>query len=604
MDAQRRHGRFGLLMTLVIGFALVAVLAPVATQRAEAGPVWTTYLRYTFDESGTNSRVEDATARAGALPKSAELSNHGDWRENNGVTRNPAAGAYEFAGWTAGALIPHLPGAFLLPPGQYEGDKGFGSIRVEGRRSQMNPYNSSFRVAVLLDPADPAEYGLLGAAALGTSANRATWNVAQKGRGNGSMWKMSLVPNAAGTHAFVRCTFQQKDEIGTVHKAQIDSEGLIDLRLEQADRAVCVWDRSVQAAAVRVVFADGSSVYTGCDRLPGDGCHNENLKKIVPGGTPTTDYAYLGAKALGGYLDGTDTFAGTIYDFRVDKFTEPPGVTFAAIGDFGADNARELAVADQVASWNEAEGPDFVVTVGDNRYGDGLDMDTAVGKYYCPYLHGAAAGANCGGSDSDINRFFPSLGNHDYNDGGGLSEYLAYFDLPGRGAATTGSSGNEQWYDFIKGPVHFFAIDSQAALNDPSSASAQQVWLENELEQSPTEWQVVFFHHSPYSSSTSHGSTPAMQWDFAAWGADLVLSGHDHIYERVERDGIVYVVTGLGGKQASPVGSPIPGSQVLLTTEGGATLNGAARIEADADSLAIEYVTSDGVVRDAHTITN
>ena len=55
-------------------------------------------------------------------------------------------------------------------------------------------------------------------------------------------------------------------------------------------------------------------------------------------------------------------------------------------------------------------------------------------------------------------------GNHDYNDGGGINEYLNYFTLPGTGVASTNTSGNERYYDFIQDDVHFFMIDSDAAI--------------------------------------------------------------------------------------------------------------------------------------------
>ena len=68
---------------------------------------------------------------------------------------------------------------------------------------------------------------------------------------------------------------------------------------------------------------------------------------------------------------------------------------------------------------------------------------------------------------------------------------------------------------------------------------------------STSAWQVVYFHLPPYSSGYQ-GSVDWMRWPFAAWGADVVLSGHDHLYERLEVDGIPYVINGLGGGPIYP----------------------------------------------------
>ena len=61
-----------------------------------------------------------------------------------------------------------------------------------------------------------------------------------------------------------------------------------------------------------------------------------------------------------------------------------------------------------------------------------------------------------------------------------------------------------------------------------------------------------------------------MQWPFAQWGADAVMSGHAHDYERIVRDGIVYFVNGLGGASRYSFGTPVTGSAVRYNAEGGA----------------------------------
>ena len=265
---------------------------------------------------------------------------------------------------------------------------------------------------------------------------------------------------------------------------------------------------------------------------------------------------------------------------------------FAVIGDFGYSlNEHEGKVAALVRSWD----PEFIITLGDNRYGP-IDYDLAVGQHFCEFLSETETGRNCSGNDARSNAFFPSLGNHDYTDGGGLDEYLGYFTLPGAGLDTSGTSGNERYYDFIKGPIHFFVIDSQGALRSASDNTAQMTWLQAQLAASATPWQIVYFHHPPYSSG-KHDSSPEMQWPFARWGADVVMSGHDHNYERLSVDGITYFVNGLGGKSIRNFNEPISGSLVRYSDDFGAML-----VNANEASVTFEFFNVAGEVVDSFTM--
>jgi tartrate-resistant acid phosphatase type 5 len=272
----------------------------------------------------------------------------------------------------------------------------------------------------------------------------------------------------------------------------------------------------------------------------------------------------------------------------------PPAVArslFATIGDYGDGSANEGSVSSLVYSWN----PDFIITMGDNRYG-ATDFDGTVGQFYCGSLTDADSGAFCSGGNSLSNAFFPSLGNHDYTDGAGLNEYLDYFTLPGSGVATSGTSGSEHYYDFIRESVHFFVIDSQGALNSASDKIAQMNWLQAQLAASSARWKVVYFHHAPYSSAL-HGSTAAMQWPFGTWGADAVISGHDHTYERIHVAGTVYFVNGLGGRSIYKFKTPVSGSQVRYNDD-----YGAMRVDANDVAITFEFISLSGNIIDTYTI--
>lgn len=217
---------------------------------------------------------------------------------------------------------------------------------------------------------------------------------------------------------------------------------------------------------------------------------------------------------------------------------EATTLRFAVIGDYGSNSVNEARVAALVASWE----PDFVLTVGDNNYPNGAadTIDDNIGRYYSQFIGNYQGDYGAG---SPVNRFWPTLGNHDWpsmqcNTDGCTGPYLDYFTLP----------GNEFYYDVDYGLVHLFALDSDYRTPGGIQPNSEQGnWLQSQLAASDACVNVVFFHAAPYASGY-HGSYAPMQWPFAAWGADVVLSGHDHVYERLEVDGIPYFVNGVGGQ--------------------------------------------------------
>lgn len=263
------------------------------------------------------------------------------------------------------------------------------------------------------------------------------------------------------------------------------------------------------------------------------------------------------------------------------------------------DDGNEAAVARLVTSW----APAYIITTGDDYYspagGAGTGKyDESTGAYYGAWLKDiTTTGKRLPVGPAQVNAFFPSLGNHDYGAATpGPQTYLTYFDLPGAGFAN--SSGYERYYDFVEGPIHFFVLNSNGAEPDgTSSTSRQAVWLKAGLAASTSTWNVVYEHHPPFSSDLFHGSTPSMQWPFAAWGADAVLSGHAHAYERIERDGIVYFVNGLGGAPRYLFGLPLADSRVRYNADWGAQ-----KVTVTEDALVFEFWSASGELIDSYKL--
>jgi hypothetical protein len=251
----------------------------------------------------------------------------------------------------------------------------------------------------------------------------------------------------------------------------------------------------------------------------------------------------------------------------------------AVIGDYGAPTQEALDVAALVKSWS----PDFVLTVGDNNYPDGSakTIDRNIGAYYHEFI-GAYKGSY--GPGSQDNRFFPTPGNHDWKSG--IKPYTDYFSLP----------GNERYYHVrLNNQTQVFALDSDP--DEPhgvTSGSAQAQWLQQSLASSDACWKIILMHHAPYSSG-AHGSSTWMQWPYQQWGADAVLSGHDHTYERILVGELPYFVNGLGGNAKYSFGSAVSGSQFRYNQEVGAML-----IEIAGNSATFKFITRNNNVIDSY----
>lgn len=253
-------------------------------------------------------------------------------------------------------------------------------------------------------------------------------------------------------------------------------------------------------------------------------------------------------------------------------------IKFAAFGDIG--NTSNSAA---VAKMTRNRGAEFILMLGDLCYGS-TPIATQINANYS--------------AEKAAGKLQPVLGNHEFDDacGGGnnASGYLAYFTLP----------NNERYYDFQRGPVHFFALNSHDDADGLNATSKQAMWLKDKLAASTSPWQVVFLHHSPYSSGSEHGSTSYMQWPFEAWGADAVLSAHDHGYERiildVNGDGvkIPYFVSGLGGRSRRSFGNPVAGSMKRYNSAYGALF-----VTATSTSMKFQFRKTGGTLIDGYSKT-
>ena len=256
------------------------------------------------------------------------------------------------------------------------------------------------------------------------------------------------------------------------------------------------------------------------------------------------------------------------------------GQRFAIISDIHGATTATAEVAALVKSWN----PDFIVCSGDNNYACAANIDGQVGQYYHEFIY-PYTGAY--GTGDTANRYFPAIGNHD-EECAGIGAFQSYFTLP----------GNERYYDFVKGNVHFFCLNSNPDEPDGvTDTSVQALWLKNKLENSNSRYKIVYFHHPAFSSATTHGSTIYMRWPFKQWGATAVFSGHDHVYERFLINDMLYYTCGTGGGGLYSIVSPIAGSQFHDVADHGAML-----VVADTDSISFKFINTNDSVIENYTL--
>jgi acid phosphatase type 7 len=228
------------------------------------------------------------------------------------------------------------------------------------------------------------------------------------------------------------------------------------------------------------------------------------------------------------------------------------GVTVYAAGDIARCAYRDPAysgAADTAATVAAglAQDPEAVVlALGDLTYPNGAMKEFT--DCYAPTW----------GRFKD--RTWPAPGNHEYYTPGAKP----YFDW-------WGARAGRGYYSFELGTWHIISLDSNLA---PAQHAAQLDWLRADLAAHPARCTLAYWHH-PLFSSGGHGSIPKMRdaWQLLyAAGAELVLSGHDHDYERFAPQdadgrldpthGIRQFVVGTGGAYPTPFLLTVPHSEV------------------------------------------
>lgn len=267
--------------------------------------------------------------------------------------------------------------------------------------------------------------------------------------------------------------------------------------------------------------------------------------------------------------------------------TAPPvgsdvAFSFAVVGDSRNGVQYHRRVVDRIAQ----EDPDFILGTGDmvdegfrqDQWQQFFDIENRLLR---------------------DNVFFPALGNHDRQGKGRTADsYRTYFSVPENGG------DSERYYAFTYAASRFLVLDSNAysfALTD------QTAWIERELVATRQDPEIrhifVVMHHPPFSISLHGGSVDLRErWTplFEAYGVTAVFSGHDHVYERAEHNGVRYFVSGGGGAPLYPR-RPNPNAVDLEAVKKFERVFHFLRVAVNGKMVEVHAIRSDGTTIETET---
>ena len=270
-------------------------------------------------------------------------------------------------------------------------------------------------------------------------------------------------------------------------------------------------------------------------------------------------------------------------------------VVVVAAGDIACDPAGHGSdgsnpeVCQYAATAELLAGADAVLPLGDLQYPDGT-LDQFQGAYDPTW-----------GVQAPIS--YPAVGNHEYHVPGAAG-YFDYWSDEGR---PTGDRDGG-YYSFDLGSWHLISLNSNCSEVSCDDGTPQNDWLEADLAATSSSCVLAFWHHPLFNSGAVHGDSalPGVRelWhDLYAAGADIVLNGHEHNYQRYAKqgpdglaraDGIREFVAGTGGSRLYPLLS----AKAPNYETGQDTTFGVLRMHLDEGAYSWEFVAVDGTVTD------
>lgn len=294
-----------------------------------------------------------------------------------------------------------------------------------------------------------------------------------------------------------------------------------------SDTRITVRWRTDTATNSRVRYSTSlTGTFTNVDHATSTTEHVVTVSNLAP----NTKYFYS-VGSTGATLSGPD--ANTFF------VTSPtPGVAkntrVWVIGDAGTNNSSQKAVRDAYTTYTGTRHTDLWLMLGDNAYDDGTDDE---------YQNAVFGSTNAYAALLRKSVVWSTLGNHEGHTSDSLTQsgpYYSMFTFPTNGEAGGLASGTEAYYSFDYGNIHFICLESYQVAGNSGAFSTMKTWLTNDLNATPREWIIAFWHHPPYSHGSHNSDTDSLMTKMREQinpileqgGVDLVLGGHSHGYER------------------------------------------------------------------------
>lgn len=326
--------------------------------------------------------------------------------------------------------------------------------------------------------------------------------------------------------------------------------------------------------------------------------HHVRLEGLQPG----TPYCYAIA------IDGEVVASGLT--LRTAPDSADATVRMVVMGDYGNGSPAQAQIRDRIVERARDTRIDLWLTTGDNAYGDGRhdEFQDRVFEVYRPLWHAIPV--------------LTTPGNHDWGSVAAnkddITPYVDNFILPEHDKAL---DHPESYYDLSYGPLHWVGLDSHFEIGDtrttgsPITRLTEDIpgddmidWASEAVSRAGDRWVVAGWHHPAYSGQISRTPELHVLLKLLPWvesqPVDLVLNGHNHMYERfsdlmlgakVDEGGQTWIVTGGGGAGPYEIG---PAEH----RDAGESVNHYLWLEMDRCTLTGEAVRGDGSILDTFTM--
>ncbi|MEM7128971.1 MAG: metallophosphoesterase family protein [Chloroflexota bacterium] len=254
--------------------------------------------------------------------------------------------------------------------------------------------------------------------------------------------------------------------------------------------------------------------------------HGQRRRHVarINGLPSNTKYYYSVGTAEADLMDGTSEH----YFRTAPTASEPTSTRIWCLGDSGSPNDEVRQVRDRYYAMSSEIETDLCIMLGDNAYPNGTESEyqQAVFDIFDDCLRNTP--------------LWPTYGNHDAGcadcvSGDQVGPFFDIFKTPTQGEAGGVPSNRRDYYSFDYGNIHFVCLNSHDGFE-----SQMQAWLEQDLQVNHKTWLIAYFHHPPYSKGHHDSDVTPELVDMRtrilpileSHSVDLVLTGHNHCYER------------------------------------------------------------------------